>query len=428
MRARLALGVVALAALICATQAARDSGAGAFGRRLQAVVPLYRVKWSKVANAAAFDIAVDTSSSRAGDVWAVTGVSGTVKPMATKCTGQAYPSGASCGYELTKLNTKIGRFQAQPNIKGCGKRLTIMPSTGKPWLLDNCSNVKGWLANNAVMTSPQSLANSYTFRDITAVNSTVMMQDGNVSVVPNPNFYTVDTQYNRALVYAVGAGMSYPMSSTWAASGKTLLQLTMEMGSMVGGMGPWYIPYPQYQQLGKGMASWAQGKAKPANKAGRSNFVFLDGVVDANDIIWVTGGVLGASTADSAVAVWYWDNNAAKFVRVWDQSGVIPGRIAIGPSGTVYVTAGVWNSKGNVTTNCNLDSTEGEEVFNALGPLGKCFQPRSVWKGVITQRPGPVKAQAASADKVPAASALVGEYQGVPVEDAFEISPVSPKL
>lgn len=41
----------------------------------------------------------------------------------------------------------------------------------------------------------------------------------------------------------------------------------------------------------------------------------------------------------------YWDNNVGEFVRVWDQAGVIPGRVAIGPKGTVYVTAGAWNYK-----------------------------------------------------------------------------------
>ena len=49
--------------------------------------------------------------------------------------------------------------------------------TGKPWLLDMCSNILGWLGTNVVMSSPQSLADSYTFRDITAVNSTGRLRE-----------------------------------------------------------------------------------------------------------------------------------------------------------------------------------------------------------------------------------------------------------
>lgn len=43
--------------------------------------------------------------------------------------------------------------------------------------------------------------------------------------------------------------------------------------------------------------------------------------MDSNDILWVTGGVLGANASDSSVGLFYWDQKQLKFVRVFYQVG-----------------------------------------------------------------------------------------------------------
>lgn len=103
---------------------------------------------------------------------------------------------------------------------------------------------------------------------------------------------------------------------------------------------------------------------------------------------------------------------------------MVPGRLAFGKKGTVYVTTGVWNYRGaDVTSGCNLDSTEGLTVHAAMGPLGKCFTPTALWKGVVRQNAMAVKA--AGAGRAPAESVpfVPGKYIGQPVDNFMNIGP-----
>eukprot|EP00887_Chlorella_sp_A99_P006631 scaffold3.g6631.t1 len=364
----------------------------------------YSANFAQVAVGRPQDLAVDFQR---GTVWALDG-----RPSNATCS-----TGAMCGWTLAKLNLAKKRFDpvVAPGVNACGKRLTVMPDTGKPWILTGCSDVIGWSATGSFLSSPASLAQQNTFRDLTAINSTIFLLDGKLDVTPVPPFVTINTATNTLQKFSI-SGLAYSVAAVFGPSGNTLSELTPAMGGVIGGVGDWYVPFPQSDQLGAAMAGWG----KPAG-GDRSTPVFLDVAVDPNDVLWVTGGVLGKDAADSSVGIFYWDQKNLKFVKVFYKAGVVPGRLSFGPNGLLYFTAGLWRKPGsqNVMQACALDATAAQTEWTAGGPLSVCFYPTSLYAGRIKANWGPsfsdkkaVKAKAAGAE----AGAAPGKpFEGVPV-------------
>lgn len=57
-----------------------------------------------------------------------------------------------------------------PGISVSGYRVTVMPETHMPWIVDGCGQLRGWTATMKALFGPAPQTN--TFFDIAAINGT----------------------------------------------------------------------------------------------------------------------------------------------------------------------------------------------------------------------------------------------------------------
>ena len=70
---------------------------------------------------------------------------------------------------LLKWNWGSSSFRPVPGVTGAGYRITIMPETHMPWIVDSCGQLSGWTPSLKRMYGPAPQGRMY---DITAVNNT----------------------------------------------------------------------------------------------------------------------------------------------------------------------------------------------------------------------------------------------------------------
>jgi len=90
-----------------------------------------------------------------------------VGPVNTSATSPA--CGKPYGGPLLKWDWGTSSFQPVPGIKADGVRVTIMPETHMPWIVDGCGQLRGWSRTLKNLYGPAPQGKEY---DIAAVNGT----------------------------------------------------------------------------------------------------------------------------------------------------------------------------------------------------------------------------------------------------------------
>ena len=80
--------------------------------------------------------------------------------------------GRPYGGPLLKWDWASSSFQPVPGIKAAGFRVTIMPETHMPWVVDGCGQLRGFTASLKSVYGPAPPSTLATYYDIAAVNGT----------------------------------------------------------------------------------------------------------------------------------------------------------------------------------------------------------------------------------------------------------------
>ncbi|KAI7840331.1 hypothetical protein COHA_006113 [Chlorella ohadii] len=115
--------------------------------------------FTRVALYQATDIAVNPSDP--SNIWVVGPVNDSVVNPAC---GQPY------GGPLLKWNWGTTSFKPAAGINAAGVRVTVMPETHRPWIVDGCGQLRGWSSSMKSLYGPTPQGRAY---DVAAVNSTV---------------------------------------------------------------------------------------------------------------------------------------------------------------------------------------------------------------------------------------------------------------
>ncbi len=77
--------------------------------------------------------------------------------------------GRAYGGPLLKWNWRTISFQPVAGIKAAGVRVTVMPETHRPWIVDGCGQLRGWSSSIKNLFGPAPQGKPF---DIAAVNGT----------------------------------------------------------------------------------------------------------------------------------------------------------------------------------------------------------------------------------------------------------------
>lgn len=80
--------------------------------------------------------------------------------------------GRPYGGPLLKWDWASSSFLPVPDITAAGFRLTVMPETHMPWVVDGCGQLRGWSASLKSVYGPAPASTLRTYYDIAAVNGT----------------------------------------------------------------------------------------------------------------------------------------------------------------------------------------------------------------------------------------------------------------